>query len=653
MDNINETVTKNFKDNIAYIQQHHPKLFEKLSALDTAVENGHYEEKYELVYENDGFDVLEKSSGQYLYNLQIDKHTNLSLQSANNQLDNNVFEGFIRIPLQKEQLGQFHQNKDLSSSLNFTAEILYASQQNLQKTTVIKKYIYFGIGLGLHIEPISEKLNSTTLFLIEDDIELFRLSLFCTNYAHLAKKRKIFFSIFETDEEFSNSAKEFLSYKYYLNHYIKYFQLLSHNSHKNNLFYLELTNQSHLRFLFNDLTFTYTKPLQELKKKIPVIQDSINISSYQKPFLLLCSGPSLQKKITWVQKNQQKFTIVAVSSALSYLEKMSVKVDIITHLDPFDNSLTSFKKIKDLNYFQNSLKIFSITSPSKVLELFYEKNLFLTEVGTSYQENSLKISAPCVGSWSLLLLLALQAKEIYLLGLDLALDPKTGKDHIDEHQDGKSLSLNTQDLQDSTLKYKESSFDIEGNFRDTVRTTPHFFGSIEIINNYFTKIKKEFQSVYNLGDGAKLKLATPKDIQHITMVSSFDEAPLLSSLLEQNSKYGLSPQDIQTIQKKYSHAKTIQQKINSIDLQNDIEAFLENIIECVTSNTQLIHYELNRILDDYLKYISHYLFDILSQQTSKKEQKKSVMLFRDNINKLIDIYADVLNSIPNKKEYNE
>ncbi|MBE0499778.1 MAG: hypothetical protein IBX43_11210, partial [Campylobacterales bacterium] len=45
MTEINTLVTKNFNDNISYIEAYQPELFTKLSALESAIELGHYQEK--------------------------------------------------------------------------------------------------------------------------------------------------------------------------------------------------------------------------------------------------------------------------------------------------------------------------------------------------------------------------------------------------------------------------------------------------------------------------------------------------------------------------------------------------------------------------------------------------------------------------------
>ena len=62
MQDLNTIITNNFKENVFYLENKQPELFSKISALDNVVVNGHYQEKYEWVCENNGFDEVEKSS---------------------------------------------------------------------------------------------------------------------------------------------------------------------------------------------------------------------------------------------------------------------------------------------------------------------------------------------------------------------------------------------------------------------------------------------------------------------------------------------------------------------------------------------------------------------------------------------------------------
>ena len=82
-----ELIVKNFNNNIEYFQQYHKELFKQLAALDSAITNGYYKQNYELVYEDDGFDVYELKTGNFLYNKQSNTHTNLALKSLNLDTD--------------------------------------------------------------------------------------------------------------------------------------------------------------------------------------------------------------------------------------------------------------------------------------------------------------------------------------------------------------------------------------------------------------------------------------------------------------------------------------------------------------------------------------------------------------------------------------
>jgi hypothetical protein len=655
MDNINEMIVQNFNENIEYLQQDHPELFQKLSAFDTAVANGHYKEKYELVYENGNFDVLETASQTYLYNKNTSLHTQQSLQNTNNQLDNNLFECFTRASYSKEEIQNYKSNETLDSHQNFTAELVAFSNTMTYNETgcSIEKYIFFGTGTGVHIAPIIQKLSPSYILIIEDDLELFRLSLFCTNYAQLAKERELLFSVFEDADEFNATTEIFLNTKYYLNHYIKYFELLSHSREKNNLFYLALTNQPHLRFLFNDLLLTYTRPLEYMVQQYAIVQNSLKLSTYPTlPFLLLASGPSLEKHIKWVQKNQENYTIVAVSSALKFLLDNNVKIDIVTHLDPFEASKHSFDRLPSLTPLENTLKLFSVNTPPSIMKLFHKNDIFLFETGTSYGENSLKISSPCIGSWSLLMLLAIEAKEIYLLGLDLALDSQTGKNHMSEHQTQYALDLTGNDMQDGTLKYKDSAMKIAGNLQTEVYTTPHFYASVAIINKYFPQVKKSFQKVYNLSDGAYFNIAEPvvtSDLEHKTNAATACD---LKKILTQYSTHSFSNA---VVQKKLLHAKKLHTEIASFHYEQSLSAeeYISNIIQIIASEKMTRYFELSRALEDCLKFTAHYIFYALSHSKTKAMNPALDTIFRSNILKLIDYYSNTLEKFQKGNEYNE
>ena len=181
MQDINNIVTKNFNDNISYIQVSHPKLFEKLAALESAIEQGHYKQRYELVYENDYFDVFEKETGKYLYCKNSITHASLASQSIDYKLQENLFEGFHKHDISEEQLYEYIEKEPFEHQMSGFAPIMYYTHKNSSYDKTLKtidKFIFFGVGLGLHVGAIDKKIASKVYLIVEDDLELFRLSLF-------------------------------------------------------------------------------------------------------------------------------------------------------------------------------------------------------------------------------------------------------------------------------------------------------------------------------------------------------------------------------------------------------------------------------------------------------------------------------------------
>jgi len=656
MKNINSIIEKNFNANIEYIKNNHIKLFEKLSAYESAVDNGHYIEKYELIHEDNGFDVLENTTNNKLYNSNISQHTNSAVSSVNKNLDNNLFECFARQTFTKKDLETIQKKNPLETHHIYIApiiEYIQSNQSKNQELTSFDKFIFFGTGLGSHINSIHNKIKAKFYFIVEDDLELFRLSLFCTDYSKIAQESTLYFSIFEDNDEFAISCESFIKNTYYLNHYIKYFHMISHNDNKYNQFHLAITNQPHIRFLFHDLLNSYIRPLSYFSKKYKFLQKSLKFSVEQfknKPFLLLASGPSLQKNIEWLEQNHHLFTIVAVSSSLSYLEQHKIKPDIITHADPFKPSLVSFQKLKSIDFIKDSLLFLTSSIDSHVVDLLIKENIYFFEIGSNYQQNSLKLSAPCVGSLSYMLLILLKVEKFYVLGLDLAIDSKTGKDHTDTHQSTKKLNLK-EDAFDDIMNYKNSVFNIEGNFEQNVLTTPHFFSSVQIINRYYKQLVDPNQHIFNLSNGAKYNSATsvyPKNID----LSKYCKinTQLLKETTEANATALLSEDDIQRIQKKLQFAREIKNLLETqkVNINNPTE-YIAYILKITTSEDMVQEYELSKVLESFFMYIMEYIYFFLNNsEITSKDFFYLDNILKENIFKLIDIYIQTLTNIMEK-----
>ncbi len=658
MTDINEIITKNFQENISYFELNHLALFEKLVAFESAVDSGHYQQKYELVYENENFDVLELKTGNYLYNKQTNKHAQKAQESIDFSTQTNSFETFFKQSFTDEALAFYKQEKEdnpLKHYASYVADIIQTT--NINKSTTlpkIEKFIFFGAGLAEHIRSIDKKIAADVYLIVEDDLELFRLSLFCTNYVKLAQKATLFFAVFTDKEEFAKIAENFLNEKYYLNHYIKYFQMLNHSEEKTNEFYLAVASQADLKFLFHDYLLINTRQATTLTQGYNLLQKSLSFtkgSFNNKPFLLLASGPSLEKNIKWLQEHHDQFITLAVSSSLSFLESHNIKPNMVLHLDPFDPSINSFKKMQDIHFLDDVALIFAASSPKELFNMFNKEQIFLFEVGTNYLKNSLKLSAPCVGSLGYQFLLLTKVKEIYILGLDLAVDSLTGHDHTTTHQDTQKLQLKDVLNTKETLSYKQDLFSIKGNLQPEVFTTAHFFGSINIINHYFSQLKQPFQTIHNLSDGAYFTKSTPttqESISYVDFQAKKHQTKLFKTLQESSSPL-LKKEDLLSLQKRVDYAQDMLKSLKILSINDKTpKEYMQQLITLCASEEALKSNELARALESYLYYILNFIYFYITQEDRTQEEKENIhTLLINQIISLIDYY---LNELQNSLE---
>jgi len=639
MSNINEFITKNFTENIEYIQTNHKELFEKLSALDNAVANSHYKEKYELVYEDDAFDVVEIDTNNRLYNHKSKEHTKLSQESVNNKLNNSLFECFVR-----------QEGKPPIPYVTSVIEKIYQYKTENETITEFGKFIFFGVGLGLHIDAIDKKITAKNYLIVEDDLELFRLSLFCINYKNIAKNANITFAVFEEKETFLQISETFLKEQYYLNHYIKYFQLLSHSEEKYNQFHIAVTSQPHIRFLFHDLLDSHTRPLERFAQGYKILQKSLNFQDKRftnKPFLFATSGPSLQHNIKWLEENKNHFTIICASSSLHFLEKYNIVPEIVLHIDPFKASVISIEKLQSKDFIKDALIFLNASVHPDFLVKFNKENVYLMEMGSNHKEDSFKLTGPCVGSAGLLLLVLLQIKEVYLLGLDLAIDSKTGKDHTSTHQSTKTLST-TENAFDNQMSYKDNVFEINGNLQEKVLTTPHFYSSVNIINRHYPQLKAPTQTIYNLSNGANYTIAQAKQPQDTklhnkTKISLYE----LKEYIEQNTTT-YTALDIKKLQTKLKEAENRYNIIKNYTYNPDIDInqYIKHLLKIsnVKESDNSIN-ELSQVLNDFYRYILEYIYYFIQQTKNKNAKTEVLKHFKEQTLLLINNYISALKKV--------
>jgi hypothetical protein len=272
-----------------------------------------------------------------------------------------------------------------------------------------------------------------------------------------------------------------------------------------------------------------------------------------------------------------------------------------------------------MEFVKNSLCLFSDKISSNVINRFDKKNIFLFENGTTYKENSMKPSAPCVGSIAYQILLLLKTKNIYLLGLDLALDSKTGKTHIDSYVDVKTVSIKEHTRQNDMLGYNQTLFSVEGNLSEKVFTNVRWQTSIDIINMSTKLLKENHQNIFNLGDGVKFtdinaKIAENIDTSKMQSTKENINEELFTLFLK-NSTQNLNEAEKKSLEQKVIHAKKLLQtlKKHKKNRELSISQAIENLLK-LTEEEDINKYELSRSIEIYLKFILSYVFDFANSR---------------------------------------
>ena len=179
---LQEQVVARYADNLVYLQNSHPQLYKNLMLLDIAIDQGDYEERYALEYRDDAyFDIRQIVGDTYLYGENSEDFAKAVIPDALTEAD-------------------------------------------------LHKAIFFGAALGTHVTCLAERIERPAIFwIVEDDLELFRLSLFVTDFAQIAANGRLFFSVMEEEAamhrhflDFYREAKEYNENIPYFTFYDRY-----------------------------------------------------------------------------------------------------------------------------------------------------------------------------------------------------------------------------------------------------------------------------------------------------------------------------------------------------------------------------------------------------------------------------------------------
>lgn len=511
LEDIQNKAIKTYNNNLSYLQENHKELYEKIELFNQGIDQKIINPTYDLEYKDNYFDAINLESKQFYYGTNSIK---ISKKFVEEQVSSETKKNSFKAFYYERYSNEFAKNALKSNVIpDFTygnAPFVNFAQNYspvIQEYKKIYKYLIFGVGLGIHIPLIHEKINASFYLIVEPNLEIFRLSLFVVDYSLIAKNSNLTFSVAQNEMEFRELFRKHLSNVYIFNHYIKLFKLSDNVDLYINTVQNVLISQDHL-------TYSYDRAFKSMYRTNTYIQQDykiLNLSKCystifpEKPILLLAAGPSLQKEIEFVKQNQDKFIIIAIYATMPLLEKHHIKPDIITQYDEQNRQvLNTVEKVKDISFFDNTIFIFASHVNKKLPQYFKKENIFMFQGLYQLKKGFGRLTSPSIGelTYALALILA-KNNDVYLLGLDLAMteDKKT---HIDGHT-GSNAFKDLKDENESRIQeysLRKNTIKVKGNFQDIVFTTPVFKLSIDVFNMHTQKHKQKDTKVYNLSDGA-------------------------------------------------------------------------------------------------------------------------------------------------------
>lgn len=668
---LQNALTTTFLANLVFLSEYDNELYQRVDELSRMIEQGTYQEKYalEFLMESGEFDIYDIVNDKYLYDKKPKKINNELVRSVN--LDKkysildlpNYFTKKQKFDIDMEKRFDLTTRDELVKvTANDVYEYVEALSDNLnsKKKSIkkIEKFIFLGTLLGRHIPRIAQKIDAKMYLVLERNLEIFRLSLFTVDYTILAKNGVIF-SIMDDYIQESNKITRFLSTSLFDNYLLKFSSSKINIETYIDIILSTISSLNPEAYDYNRRLYMFvnrgTKYLN--KYKIPMFKNIQNSCDIFKdiPILYIAAGPSLGENIDWIKENQNKFFIVTVGSAIKKLLDNNIRIDMITSVDELDEfDITQFSDENVSKIDSKTITLMSILTYEKVLKKLNQENLFLFEVFTPFHNQNKSFSGFSIGEITLGILLNLNPKEIYLVGLDLALNQKTGESHT-EGSNSWTLKVNLEEEQSrDTFSHKTSLIKVKGNLKKEVLTNPSFYSSIKDIDAKLDN-KPSTLEVYNLSThGAYFKNTIPKkseDINLKDLKNIYDIKDSFYKFLGENSEISLDKESLEYLQKEFDfvndEVKLFLKEIQSKNFKN-YDELLDEIFSILRKTIEDKHVLFYQLIFEYcaliIPYISYHFNDMEIKNENKK-LKKVTTIFANQLNRICEDYITCLKRI--------
>lgn len=590
-----EVFAQRFFNNMQAMQKYFPDIYKRFC-------NYTPKDEYVFVHTLDYDDVnlyQEKSiscTGGLLYNISPSLYCKKQV-SAFLQKD----KAFYAFAKEKDKYGQFHSHY-LNELIDNVKELQTHFDVDNKKVKSLPFVMLYGVGIGYILQDLYSNIEVLNLVLVENNLDLFYASLYAFDWAPLLDfindnnygLKIIFDENNDVDLNYELNCYFERNGKFLARAYVPLVNTIDTHliSKKEQMDDDILRMQLSLGFI-DDRLFAISHALKSLLSNVYLFNKKRQKALEDVPLFVIASGPSLDKDIDFLSKNQDKAIIIACGTALEILYNKGILPDFfVTTERTYELSLIlSFLDKK--NFLDKITLISSEVVHPKVLSYFKQSILFskgdesifyLLMQDDKYFDfikawGSLHLINPLVANCGLSTALALHFKDIYLFGVD---------NGVALHQDEDSVHSQNSLIYDEDLKNKDGSkvnaidgLDerVIGNFSHVILTNTLYRQSADnmqrLIAYYKNNVFDNFR-VINCSDGLKIGHTLSKKTSDLTFDKSLYKKTIVDEICNNTLSLNLTKDEIERLLNIDKYQNLIDKICNrfDVDFDNRSKAYL-------------------------------------------------------------------------------
>ena len=376
--------------------------------------------------------------------------------------------------------------------------------------------IITGIGLGLHISEIIDKMDVQNILILETDFELLALSCFFTDWESIyekqsPKKKKSISLLLLNGKDFETEKgtlwNELIKRAPHFPH-----SAISYNHGRHDKYGEMLKKLSSDITMFTSLWGYYDDEVNQLNHTMHNINNDIklipkrNDFKWEKPIIICGSGPSLDSRIEQLKSIRNKCILVSAGSSLHALIKYDLTPDYHVELES-DYGVYQVLETIDEKILKKITLICALQCSPHITTMFKNCYAFIKDsmsIGSLIEKPEDKLIEPtptCVNA-ALSFAFQYQAKEILLFGTDFGFYSES------EHHSKNSMYENSdisndkiEEMKEITKKMMKVNIKKPGYKGECLTTETYFTTKRRIeMSIYFNMIRYSFK-LYNFSDG--------------------------------------------------------------------------------------------------------------------------------------------------------